>query len=79
MAGITLEQAQQQLDIWLAASIAVAGNQSYEVSSGNGGRKLTRADAGAIQKQIAFWDARVRALTPVATGGRRRTRYIVPE
>lgn len=79
MAGITLEQAQAQLEQWLTASTAVALNQSYEIDTGNGSRKLTRADAGAIQSHIKFWDQRVRTLTSAAAGGRRRTRYIVPE
>ncbi|MFB6460464.1 DUF6148 family protein [Bradyrhizobium tunisiense] len=79
MAGITLEQAQAQLDIWLAASLAVAGSQSYEIETGNGRRKLQRADAAEIRQQIAFWQQKVSALTPPAAGGRRRTRYIVPE
>lgn len=79
MAGITLEQAQTQLEQWLAASTAVALNQSYEIDTGNGRRKLQRADAEAIRAQIKFWDERVRALTTAAAGGRRRTRYIVPE
>lgn len=76
--GITLEQAQAQLDAWLAASIATAASQSYEIDTGNGRRKLTRADADAIRGQIAYWQKMVVALTP-SSAGRRRTRYIVPE
>ncbi|WP_440640268.1 DUF6148 family protein [Bradyrhizobium sp. PUT101] len=78
MAGITLAQAQAQLEAWLAASIAVASNQSYEIDTGNGSRKLQRADAGAIQQQIDYWQRMVSKLTSSAAGGRRRTRYIVP-
>lgn len=79
MAGITLEQAQAQLDTWLAASTAVAANQEYEIDTTNGRRRLKRADASEIRAQVKFWDERVRSLTPAAAGGRRRTRYIVPE
>jgi len=79
MAGITLLQAQAQLDAWLAASAAVAQSQSYEIDSGNGRRKLQRADAMEIRQQIAFWQTKVQALTPIASGGRRRTRYVVHE
>lgn len=79
MAGITLEQAKAQLDTWLAASTAVATNQEYEIETGNGRRKLRRADAGEIRQQIAFWDGWVKRLTPASAGGRRRTRYVVPE
>lgn len=79
MAGITLEQAQAQLAAWLAASTAVARNQEYEIDTGNGRRRLKRADAAEIRQQITFWEGKVQALTPVSAGGRRRTRYVVPE
>ncbi|MCM5560306.1 DUF6148 family protein [Pleomorphomonas sp. JP5] len=68
MAGITLEQAETQLDLWMAASTAVASSQSYEI----GGRKLTRADAATIRDNIEFWEAKVLKLTG---GGRRGPRY----
>lgn len=73
MAGITLEQAQQQLDTWLAASLAVAKGQAYEIE----GRKMTRANLAEIQQSITFWDARVKALTPTSRRGP-RVRYVVP-
>ncbi|WP_175796340.1 DUF6148 family protein [Burkholderia anthina] len=73
MAGITLEQAQQQLDTWLAASMAVAKNQSYELE----GRKYTRANLAEIQASINFWDAKVKSLTPTRRRGA-RVRYVVP-
>jgi hypothetical protein len=75
MAGITLALAQQNLDAWLAASAAVARNQSYEID----GRRLMRADAAEIRNQIEFWDRKVKELTPIAGGGQRRVRYLVPE
>jgi hypothetical protein len=75
MAGITLEQAQQQLQAWLQASMKVASNQSYEI----GGRKLTRADAADIQTQIKFWDDKAKALTRAAKGKPgMRVRYGTP-
>lgn len=61
---ITEAQAQSQLDVWLAASLAVARSQSYEIE----GRKLTRADAGEIRRQIDYWEARV---AQARRGGRR--------
>lgn len=78
MAGITLADAQAQLALWLAASAAVASSQMYEIETGNGRRKLQRADAAEIRQQIDFWQQKVSALTPSAAGGRRRTRYVVP-
>lgn len=79
MAGITLEQAQAQLNVWLDASTTVAASQSYEISSGSSARKLTRADAAEIRQQVTFWQSKVIALTSAAAGGRRRVRYVVPE
>jgi len=76
MAGITLAQAEAQLTLWLAASTAVAASQSYEIDTGNGRRRLTRADAAEIRQQIEFWDAQVKQLTPGESG--RRVRYMVP-
>ena len=68
MAGITLAQAQAQLDVWLAASTALASNQSYEIA----GRKITR-NAEVIEK-IEYWNQQVQQLSARASGrGRSRT------
>lgn len=72
MAGITQEQAQAQLDAYLAAEKAVLASQSYEIA----GRKLTRANLNEIQQGITTWDERVKALAGRA-GGRKRARTIV--
>lgn len=72
MAGITLEQSEGQLTDWLAASSAVAKNQSYSIA----GRSLTRADASEILRQVEFWDRQVKRLSNPT---RRRVRYGVPE
>jgi hypothetical protein len=70
MAGITLAQAQAQLDAYLAAEVAVLGSQSYEIA----GRKLTRAHLNFIQEGITIWSNRVGALQMRANGrGRGRT------
>lgn len=76
MAGITLAQAQAQLDAWLAASLAVATGQSYEIDTGTGRRKLTRADAAEVREMVKHWQSMVQQLTPSTF---RRTRYVVPE
>lgn len=55
MAGITLLQAQTQLDAYLAAETAVLSGQSYEIA----GRKLARANLDFIQSGIKLWNARV--------------------
>lgn len=79
MAGITLAQAQTQLDAWMAASLAVAQGQAYEIDTGSGRRSLTRVNAEHIDRMITFWQTKVDALTGASSGGRRRVRYIVPE
>jgi len=71
MAGITLAQAQAQLDAYLAAETAVLGGQEYEI----GGRRLKRADLQAIQAGINLWNQRVQDLTARASG---RSRAVVP-
>jgi hypothetical protein len=79
LSGITLAQAQTQLSAWLAASAAVAQSQSYTIESGGSKRALTRADAAEIRNQIEFWERKIAELSPIGAGGRRRTRYVVPE
>lgn len=68
MAGITLAQAQAQLDAWMAADTAVAGGQSYSI----GGRSLTRANAAEITNKIEFWERKVNQLTRSSAGIRVR-------
>lgn len=63
MAGITKEQAEAQLNAWLAASQAVAQGQSYTISTDSGSRSLTRANAQEILRQIQFWDTQVKRLS----------------
>jgi hypothetical protein len=64
MAAITLTQAQAQLDAWLAASLAVAQAQSYQI----GDRQLTRADSAQIQSQVKYWASIVSSLQSAASG-----------
>lgn len=67
MAGITLEQAQAQLDVWLEASLKIASGQEYEAF----GRKMKRADLGEVNRQITFWENRVKRMSGI-------TRVIIP-
>ena len=70
MAGITLAQAQTQLDAYLAAETAVLSGQKYEIA----GRSLTRANLVEVQAGITTWNARVINLSNLANGrGRSRT------
>ena len=59
MAGITLTQAQAQLDAFLAAAEACAKNQEYRIA----GRVYRRADLTQIQSMIEYWDAKVKSLS----------------
>lgn len=65
MAGITLEQAQAQLDAALAGRASLTGVQETQVSGTTGGRKTiyrTLADANA---DVLFWDRKVKELSRV--------------
>lgn len=70
MAGITYQQAQAQLEKYLAAEAAVLASQSYEID----GRKLTRADLRWILVGVKTWNDRAIALSSKERGrGRSRT------
>lgn len=71
MPGITLAQAEAQLELWLGASTAVAKRQSYTI----GDRSLTLADAGEIRDQVTYWDKKVKELS---NNGGRRLSHAVP-
>lgn len=73
MAGITLEQAQAQLQAYLDAEAAVLAGQSVQM----GDRSLTLANLAAIQIGIKTWDERVKALAQ-AGAGRGRARTVTP-
>jgi hypothetical protein len=66
MPGLTVTQAQQQLNAWLKANLAVSQGQSYTIATESGSRTLTRANAAEILKQIQFWDTQLKRL---ARGG----------
>jgi len=72
MAGITLTQAQTQLDNYLAAETAVLSGQRYEIA----GRVLMRANLAEIQQGIQIWNSRVVTLSNQSQG-RSRKRVVV--
>lgn len=63
MAGITLAQAQAQLDAYLAAETAALARKSYTIN----GRSMTFQDLPAIQAGIELWSRRVSELSMRAT------------
>ena len=73
MGAFTLAEAQAQLAAWKQASLMVATSQSYEIEISGTRRKLTRANAAEISKQISYWAhivniktrSRVRFATPM--------------
>jgi len=73
MSGITLAQAQAQLDAYLAAETAILSGQEYVIAN----RRMRRADLSAIQDGIKLWNERVQALT-LSSQGRSRSRIISP-
>ena len=73
MAGITLAQAQTQLDAYLAAETAVLGGQKYEIA----GRMLMRANLAEIQAGVSLWNTRVATLGNRAQGFSRRRTVVV--
>jgi len=76
MAGITLEQAEAKLTLWLAAEEKLATSQSYTIGEGDSRRTLTRADLAEVRRAVEYWDQKVKELTRDARG-RGRTRYAV--
>lgn len=67
MAGITLAQAQTQLDAYLTASQKIAAGQKVEID----GQSLTRANLAEVQQSIDYWDSKVKTLSAQAAGHRR--------
>lgn len=58
MSNITLEQAEEQLNLWLKANQAISSGVSYTIGS----RSLTRVNSSEILKQIEYWDSKVTQL-----------------
>lgn len=75
MAGITLEKAQEHLEAWLDAELAVCTGQSYTIGS----RVLTRANLTEIRNTIDYWNGKVIVFERIQkTGSRNWIRRVVP-
>jgi len=61
--SITLVKAQEMLDTYVEAEIAVLGGQSFKQTTGNSDREWTLADIKDIQKGREYWEKRVNQLT----------------
>jgi len=76
MVGLTLAQAQERLDGWLAVDMALAGGQTVRDSDG---KMLTRADAGTVRENIDYWQKKCQELQASSlSGGRGRSRVVSP-
>ena len=51
MPWITIEEARENLTMWLDAERAISTGQSYKI----GTRSLSRADLSIVASRIAFW------------------------
>lgn len=67
--GITLEMAQENLELWIEAMQEVTTHQSYQIGS----RTLTLADLSQIRLAVDFWNKKVEQLK----GGRNKARRVV--
>jgi len=56
--GITLEMAQENLELWVEASKQLTTHQHYKLGS----RELTMADLGDVMDMIEYWEGKVAAL-----------------
>lgn len=72
MSWITLEEAQENLKLWLDAQKAVAIGQSYKI----GTRSLTRASLSDISNMIKFWRNEVAKLESGRGAGARVMRGV---
>lgn len=66
MAWVTIEEAKENLRMWLDAEKAVATGQSYRI----GTRSLTRANLSDIVERISFWRAEIARLEEGRCGAR---------
>lgn len=53
--GITLDTAQEQLGLAIAALAAARSKQSFAVTSPSGGRSQASALLESLQKDVVFW------------------------
>jgi len=72
MAGITLEQAEAHLTLWLDLAAKLAENPHAQYV--NQGRSYTNADLGEVRANIEFWDKQCKRLNR----GGPRVRGVMP-
>lgn len=75
MAGITLAQAEAKLALWMQVNDDIAANgQSTAIL----GREFRAADLAEVNRQIEWWDTKVKQLAASAGGNAFRIRGLTP-
>ncbi len=75
MAGITLAQAEAKLTLWMQVNDDIAANgQSTAIL----GREFRAADLGEVNRQIDYWDTKVKQLSANTGGAGIRVRGLTP-
>ena len=69
MAGITLQIAQAQLQLYLDAEIAILKRQEYRIAD----RVMKFADLAEVRAGVELWNRRVQELSSRAPGRRGRS------
>lgn len=63
--NISLTEAVEQRDLWLAASRALAVGKSYTI----GNRQLARSDATEVREMLSYWQNAIKSLEASAVSG----------
>ncbi|GHV43134.1 hypothetical protein FACS189490_13130 [Clostridia bacterium] len=72
---INLQTANEHLNAWLDAELALSSAQSYTI----GTRTLTRANLAQVREQIKYWEGKVVEAESAAKGrGRNRAYSVIP-
>lgn len=74
---MTRAELQARLGAYLAAELAILQGQEYQIGSGNGSRRLRRADLEQVRTEIASIRTELAGMDARASGVR-RIRYVRP-
>ena len=58
-----MEVAEQHLQVWLDAELALATAQEYTITTPNGSRTLKRANLNEVLGQVKYWQRQVEGLS----------------
>ena len=63
MSRLTLQTAQEMLNLWIEAEKKITVGQSYSIDTGGSSRSLTRANLKEVRESIEYWEARCAELS----------------